>query len=62
MLATSGRFQAIALGILIALPVGALAFVKPLRVIAPGFMPGIECPGINICTDDVSRLDEAKTL
>lgn len=48
--------------LLVALPVAALAFVKPLRVVAPALMPGIACPRPNICTDDVARLDDAQRL
>lgn len=37
------------------LPLAALAFVKPLRVVVPSLMPGISCPRPNICTDSVAR-------
>jgi hypothetical protein len=47
---------------LIALPVAALAFVKPLRVVAPSLMPGIVCTQPNICIDDVASLPEAEQL
>ncbi|AXV79296.1 MULTISPECIES: hypothetical protein [Ralstonia solanacearum species complex] len=47
---------------LVALPLAALAFIKPLRVVAPSLMPGISCPRATICTDDVARLDDVETL
>lgn len=47
---------------LIAIPIAAFAFVKPLRVISPGWMPGVECPDSTLCIDDVSRLADAKAL
>ncbi len=48
--------------VVVALPVAALAFVKPLRVVAPSLVPGITCVHPNICTDDVTRLDIAEKL
>lgn len=44
------------------LPLAALAFVKPLRVVVPSLMPGISCPRPNICTDSVARLEDAQQL
>jgi hypothetical protein len=46
----------------IALPVAALAFVKPWRVVAPALMPGVACPLPDICIDDVARLGDAQAL
>ena len=43
------------------LPVAAWAVVKPLRVIAPELV-GLSCTTDNICTDDLSRLAEARAL
>ena len=48
--------------LLIALPTAALAFVKPLRVVAPSLMPGVSCPLPNICTDDIASLSDAQRL
>lgn len=45
-----------------ALPVAAMAFVKPLRVAVPALMPGITCIDARICIDDVSRLTAAEKL
>ncbi|KVO67989.1 hypothetical protein WJ79_26940 [Burkholderia ubonensis] len=49
-------------GLLIALPIAAFAFVKPLRVVAPALIPGVTCPDADICTDDASKLGEARQL
>ncbi|KVP60410.1 hypothetical protein [Burkholderia ubonensis] len=49
-------------GLLIALPIAAIAFVKPLRVVAPALIPGVTCPDADICTDDASKLGEARQL
>ncbi|MCA8241470.1 MULTISPECIES: hypothetical protein [Burkholderia] len=49
-------------GLLVALPIAAYALVKPLRVVAPALIPGVSCPGADICTDDVARLGEARQL
>jgi len=43
------------------LPVVAWAMVKPLRVVAPELV-GLSCTEDNICTDDLSRLNEARAL
>jgi len=45
---------------LLALPIAAWAFVKPVRVLAPE-LAGLECRG-NVCVDDLSRLAEATGL
>lgn len=44
------------------LPIAALAFVKPLRIVAPTLVPGIACPLPNICTDSVAGFGEARQL
>jgi len=44
----------------LALPVGAWAFVKPLRVVWPQAL-GLHCSG-EVCTDNPSRLAAARTL
>lgn len=49
-------------GALIASPVAALAFVKPLRVAAPALMPGITCTSASICIDDTAALGNAQAL
>ena len=49
-------------GTVVALPAAALAFAKPLRVVAPALMPNISCLGTHICTDDVRKLDDARAL
>lgn len=56
------RALVVAAGSLIAIPVAALAFIKPLRVVAPALMPGIECPSANICVDNVAVLGGAQAL
>jgi hypothetical protein len=43
------------------LPIAAWAMVKPIRVVAPGLL-GLSCSADDICTDDPSRLAEARTL
>lgn len=43
------------------LPVAAWAMVKPLRVIAPELV-GLTCTTDNICTDDLTRVAEARAL
>ena len=43
------------------LPVAAWAMVKPLRVVAPELV-GLSCTTDNICTDDLSRVAEARAL
>ncbi|MDG0027886.1 hypothetical protein [Trinickia sp. Y13] len=58
----STRVLWIAIGILAALPAAAFAFVKPLRVVAPTLMPGIECPSPNICIDNAALLGDARRL
>jgi hypothetical protein len=45
---------------LLALPVAAWAFVKPVRVLAP-VLAGLTCHG-KVCVDDHSRLSEATGL
>ncbi|WP_040068236.1 membrane protein [Pseudomonas batumici] len=44
------------------LPAAVLAFVKPLRVVAPLLIPEITCPLPNICTDSVAQLSNAQQL
>ncbi|MDF3835069.1 hypothetical protein P3W85_19200 [Cupriavidus basilensis] len=53
------------LGVLAAavfVPASILAFVKPLRAAAPQFVPGVHCVDSGICIDDMSRLEQARTL
>jgi len=50
----------VALILLLALPLAAWAFVKPVRVLAPE-LAGLTCHG-KICVDDLSRLSEATGL
>lgn len=49
-------------GIAVACPIAALAFVKPLRIAVPSFVPGIQCPDQIICTDNPAELDNARRL
>lgn len=58
----SARVLCFTTGILIALPAAAFAFVKPLRVVAPTLMPGVECPSPKICIDNAASLDDARRL
>jgi hypothetical protein len=53
-------FRRIVFIALLALPVAAWAFVKPVRVLAP-HLAGLTCHG-NVCVDDRSRLSEAAGL
>jgi len=46
---------------MLCIPVAAWAFFKPVRVVAPELM-GLSCISDIICTDDVSRYQEAATL
>ncbi|MGU7783587.1 hypothetical protein [Burkholderia sp. PU8-34] len=57
------RHVAIAItGLLIALPIAAYAFVKPLRVVAPTLISGVTCPQPDICTDGTAKLGDARQL
>jgi hypothetical protein len=56
------RVILITVATLLTLPVAALAFVKPLRVVAPTLAPGVSCPLPNLCIDTPSRLDDAQRL
>lgn len=47
---------------LVAMPVAAFAFIKPLRVAVPGLVPGMQCLDANICTDNVAALANAQAL
>ena len=49
-------------GAIVTLPAAALAFVNPLRVVVPAFMPGVTCPSPDICTDNIGELDKARAL
>lgn len=49
-------------GLLVALPIAAYAFVKPLRVVAPALLPGVSCPRADICIDDPAKLGAAQRL
>src|SRR5206468_4852528 len=53
-------FKRIVFIALLALPVAAWAFVKPVRVLAPQ-LAGLTCHG-EVCVDDPSRLPEATGL
>ena len=53
-------FGRITVIVLLALPVAAWAFVKPVRVLAPQFA-GVTCYG-KLCVDDPARLSEATEL
>jgi len=53
-------FKPIACVVLLALPVAAWAFIKPVRVLVPEFAD-VECHG-KICVDDPTRLTEATAL
>lgn len=44
-----------------AIPIAAWAMVKPLRVVAPE-MAGLTCTADKICTDDITRINEARRL
>lgn len=46
---------------MLCLPVAAWAFVKPVRIAAPELM-GISCINGTLCTDEVSRFEEAAKL
>ncbi|POA30014.1 MULTISPECIES: hypothetical protein [unclassified Pseudomonas] len=43
------------------LPAAVLAFVKPLRVVAPLLVPEVTCPLANICIDSVALLADSST-
>lgn len=53
-------FKLIACLALLALPVAAWAFIKPVRVLAPE-LADVECHG-RVCVDDLSRMEEATVL
>ncbi|MFA6051723.1 MAG: hypothetical protein WCW33_06615 [Candidatus Babeliales bacterium] len=46
---------------MLCIPVAAWAFVKPVRVVAPA-LAGLSCINDTLCTDDVSRFEEAAKL
>lgn len=46
---------------MLCIPVAAWAFIKPARVVAPE-LTGLSCFNDSLCTDDVSRVQEAATL
>src|SRR5690242_1701000 len=46
--------------VVLALPLAAWAFVKPVRVLAPG-LEGLACEGL-VCVDDPTRRAEATML
>ena len=56
------RILPISLIAVLMLPIAALAIVKPLRVVVPSLVPGIECPLPNICTDSIARFGDAQQL
>lgn len=56
------RMILISLATVLTLPIAALAFVKPLRVVAPSLIPGVACPLPNVCTDSVAQLGDAQQL
>lgn len=45
-----------------AAPLVAWAAFKPIRVLAPAMVSGVECHDDGICTDDPARLAEARAL
>jgi hypothetical protein len=53
-------FNRIALIALLALPLAAWAFIKPVRVLAPE-LAGVTCRG-KVCVDDLSRIADATGL
>ena len=53
-------FKLIACVAILAMPIAAWAFIKPVRVLAPE-LAGVECRG-KVCVDDPSRMAEATTL
>ncbi|WP_114811138.1 hypothetical protein [Paraburkholderia kururiensis] len=48
--------------VLVCLPVAAFAFIKPLRVAVPAWVPGVQCVSASICTDNVAALADAQGL
>ena len=56
----SRMFKHIVLIVLLALPLGVWAFIKPVRVLAPE-LAGVTCHD-KVCVDDLSRLAEATGL
>jgi len=46
---------------LLCTPVAAWAFFKPVRIVAPE-LAGVSCIGDSLCTDDVSRYEQASKL
>jgi len=47
--------------VVLAMPVAAWAFVKPVRILAPELV-GVSCMSDTICIDDTSRFQEAAGL
>src|SRR3954470_4724028 len=53
-------FKRIVLIALLALPLAAWAFIKPVRILAPE-LAGVTCHG-KVCVDDLSRMAQATGL
>lgn len=51
----------VAIGAFVLSPIGAWAFYKPIRVIAPE-LGGVTCVSPILCVDDPDRLEEAQNL
>lgn len=58
----SHRFLALAAALAAAAPVAAWSAFKPIRVLAPALVAGVECHADGICIDDPARLAEARAL
>ena len=56
------RLILVGLFTMVLVPVSALAFFKPLRVMVPQVVSGVHCYNGGICTDDGNRLEEARVL
>ena len=54
-------FPSLVLATLTALPLVTWAAFKPIRVFAPQ-LAGVQCTDMNICIDDLSRLEQAAAL
>lgn len=54
-------FKRLAILLLVAVPLLAWLFVKPVRMIAPEAM-GLSCPSASVCVDDVTQFPLAQAL
>jgi hypothetical protein len=55
------RFMLAGVALIAIVPISALTFIKPLRMVAPQIVDGVHCCDA-VCTDDKARLSESQAL